>query len=105
MVNLEAMFLDVVFTPCDNLMRLLMKSWHVLLNKTPSKRGKEKQRERTQVRTKSTTTQSESERGIGTNHVPKPPPIARSISEKGRELERVASLEKSSPYSIGVLCW
>ncbi len=49
MVNLEAMFLDVVFAPCDNLMRLLMKPWHVLLNKTPSKRGKEEQRERTQV--------------------------------------------------------
>jgi hypothetical protein len=62
-----------------------MKPWHVLLNKTPSKSIKEEQRERTQVRTKSTKTQSGSQRGIGTNYVPKPPPIARSILEKGRE--------------------
>jgi hypothetical protein len=79
MVNLEAMFLDVVFTPFDNLMRLLMKPWHVSLNKTPSKRGKEEQRERTQVLTRSTKPQSGSQRGIGTNYVSKPPPIARSI--------------------------
>jgi hypothetical protein len=76
---------NVVFTPCDNLMCLLMKPWHVLLNKTPSKRVKEEQRERTQVRTRSTKTQSGSHRGIGKNYVPKPPPIARSILEKGRE--------------------
>jgi hypothetical protein len=85
MVNLKAMFLDVVFIACENLMHLLMKPWHALLNKTPSKRGKEEQRERTQVRTKSKKSQSGSQMGKGTNHVPKPPPIARSVSKKGRE--------------------
>jgi hypothetical protein len=41
-------------------------------------------------------------RGNGTNHVPKPPPIARSISERKRDAKpkKIVSLEKPSPIMI-----
>jgi hypothetical protein len=41
-------------------------------------------------------------RGNGTNHVPKPQPITRSISERKRDAKpnKIVSLEEPSPIMI-----
>jgi hypothetical protein len=47
-------------------------------------------------------TQSRLLKGNGTNHVPKPPPIARSISKRKRDVKpkKIVSLEEPSPIMI-----
>ncbi len=65
-----------------------------LLSKASSKVGKEEQRERTQVQLRSTKTQG----GKGTNYVPEPSPVARSI----RKPEKSVNLEDQFKYQVWV---
>jgi hypothetical protein len=78
-----------------------MKSWQVLLNKTPNKGGKEEQRENPSLSQKHKNP-NESQRGKGTNYVPKPSLVARSISKKEREAKpkKLGSLKECSPTTM-----
>ncbi len=59
-----------------------MKPWQALLNKAPSKGGKEEQRERTQVPAGSLKPEGGSQMGKGTNYVPESPGVLRSKLEE-----------------------
>lgn len=78
-----------------------MKAWQIPLKKTPNKMGKKgtKKKNLSPIQKKQKP-QSESLNGKGTNHAPKPPLVARSISKRKKldeKLERVVNLEKPSP--------
>jgi hypothetical protein len=75
----------------------MMKAWKILLKKTPNKMGK---KGTNPIQKKKQKLQSGSLNGKGTNHAPKPPLVARSISKRKKldeKLERVVNLEKPSP--------
>jgi hypothetical protein len=55
--------------------------WQIPLNKTPNKRKKKEQRRRTSSRHENKT-KNASQKGIGTNHVPKSPPIVKKHIKK-----------------------
>ncbi len=76
-----------------------MKPWQALLNKAPSKGGKEEQRERTQVPAGSLKPEGGSQMGKGTKYVPEFPGVLRSKLEeemKGKP-ESTVNLEEPSP--------
>jgi hypothetical protein len=78
---------------------MMMKPWQALLNKAPSKGGKEEQRERTQVPPGSLKPEGGSQMGKGTNYVPESPGVLRSKLEeemKGKP-ESTVNLEEPSP--------
>jgi hypothetical protein len=50
-----------------------------LTKQNTQQKGKRRKKKKTYLRARSTKTQSGSQRGKGTDYVPKPPPIARSI--------------------------
>jgi hypothetical protein len=79
-----------------------MKPWQTPLNKPSSNMGETKeQREREDPSlNQKSRTQSGSLRIVGTNHVLKPPPITRSISERDGKPQRVISLEEPSPAMV-----
>jgi hypothetical protein len=86
---------------------LMMKTWQIPLKKTPNKKMRVKGTKREDPSPiQKNKTQSGSLNGKGTNHVPKPPLVARSTHTHTHthiyiyiyeNLERVVNLEKPSP--------
>ncbi len=63
----------------------MMKPWQTPWNNAPCEGGKEGTKREDPTPSPKNITLSGSQRGNVTNHVPKPPPIARSISKKKRD--------------------
>jgi hypothetical protein len=84
---------------------MMMKPWQALLNKAPSKGGKEEHRGRTQVPAGSVKPEGGSQMGKGTNYVPESPGVLRSKLEeemKGKP-ESTVNLEEPSPATTAGL--
>jgi hypothetical protein len=62
-----------------------MKPWQTPLNKTPSKRGKERTKKEDPRSSQESWTRSGLIRVKGKNHVSKSPPIIRNITEREKD--------------------